>query len=57
MSDLKPVSLVSAIQQHLSLPGEKLKVADIKALTADDRDDLTRAFEAMGQKILRPNAA
>lgn len=54
---LTPVSLVTAIQRHLSLPGEKFKVADIKLLSADDREDLRIAFEAMGQPILKPNAA
>lgn len=55
--ELPATTLIKAIQQHLSLPGETFKIGDIKLLTAQDRDDLTEAFEKMGQPILKTRSS
>lgn len=50
-------TLVKAVQQFLSLPGERITLAEFKKLTPEDRDDLTHAFAAIGVKIASPRSA
>jgi hypothetical protein len=50
------MTLVKAVQTHLSIPGETIRISEYKKLTPEDKADLITCFAQIGIDCAPSNA-